>query len=1113
MRNSRGKPLRSKWLGAGVIAVAVTALLLATFNVTADDGTSSFFTEDFSSTAYKDATYTTAKWNTITQRVTLPSSSASFNTATLTQTMTYSLWGSSAVWNPANKRVYVFGGSDGANGPVDAILEFNPQTSEVTRVGTLPNDSYYGVSSRTWTSAVYCPTNGCIYVFGGYIDSSSFSQDIVKFNPATGAASNVAVLTGADGLGKYLAGAFWSTTDNCAYILGGSSDGYSGFTYIDEIERFTPDSDGVILDTTLPAGIYGAPAGYSPVPISGHNRGYLFGGNYKYLPSGTSGIFTKINRFIPETSTATLASPVFNPKRTRSSCAYDADDNCFYVFGGTYVSGSTYYLNNIVKFTPESALSNIATLPNALCDTSSVWDYENNCGYTFGGLGSSTYNTIVKTTKTATYATPKVVQSLSVVTGTTITQAVLNASQSVPAGTSIAYEMTANGTNWENVTAGTVHQFVYTGSDLRWRATLSTTNNNVTPIINQINIYYHQPSDPSNTVATAESASQINLHWLDNADNEQGFIVERKTEVYGTYEPIAYISTISPDTGAGIPVWFSDESLSPDTTYYYRVCAYNEAGNSNYSNEANIATWLSAPSNITASAVSVTQINLSWTDNSQTEEGFIIERRTLYESFAQFATVASDVTTYSDTNCDFGTNYYYRVKACKTNRHAEDSDETNAVTAFLTPQYISNLVGQYYPNDIYSADVRDQLQAKLLDAEGYFEDGNVISGTAKMSDFAGEVQTETGVHITEQAGAVLYQLGMAETQLTAVIRGDEGVNPAPPPFIPEGQTITLTGVVSPCWFGGTYQWYTDSDKVALTGTTTGNINVNDLVIPTIGVYGLSLSNNLNDVGIYFIVTSTPGTTVFTATSYSTVITTTFTLTEPITNTKWGKKGEMHGIENNASVTITGQAFTTTAGAMIYLNPASATYASQWKLGYVQNLIEQSIVATYEDYTLPITLISGTNLALLDAFKPNEPVIYQSEPFSSSNDTKQTPLFSDRPEIYGFPWVDPYNQSPLLQLTRSSKFIRWLVAYNEHTEPKTIVYLRWWLWDLSFTAQFDITKQVKTRTTSITGGVNLLDKGDGPGDWSSVQAPNKPPIITKPIANDQTIWDKDNWEER
>ena len=32
------------------------------------------------------------------------------------------------------------------------------------------------------------------------------------------------------------------------------------------------------------------------------------------------------------------------------------------------------------------------------------------------------------------------------------------------------YEMTADGTNWESVTSGTVHTFTNTGTDLRWRA-------------------------------------------------------------------------------------------------------------------------------------------------------------------------------------------------------------------------------------------------------------------------------------------------------------------------------------------------------------------------------------------------------------------------------------------------------------------------------------------------------------------------------------------------------------------------------------------------------------------------------------------------------------------
>ena len=175
-----------------------------------------------------------------------------------------------------------------------------------------------------------------------------------------------------------------------------------------------------------------------------------------------------------------------------------------------------------------------------------------------------------------------------------------------------------------------------------------------------------------------------------------------------------------------IPYW-----SNPSVTYGgYATGASNADNQLNLDNTAwTVANFRigerppSAPTGLSATAVSPVRIDLSWTDTSDDETGFRIERRIGASSWSPIATLGANTTSYPDTGLTELTTYSYRVFA--TNAYG-DSDPSNTASDTTPPIIIGPLV---YDGRIIDD---DDAGGTTGDGNGYVNCGETVGLTVML---------------------------------------------------------------------------------------------------------------------------------------------------------------------------------------------------------------------------------------------------------------------------------------------------------------------------------------------------------------------------------------------
>ena len=242
---------------------------------------------------------------------------------------------------------------------------------------------------------------------------------------------------------------------------------------------------------------------------------------------------------------------------------------------------------------------------------------------------------------------------------------------------------------------------------------------------------------PINLKAEAQSDVLIQVKWIDNNQEELGFLLERAQAGTGNWallDSLAVNSTTHNDNG-----------LDEGESYDYRIKAYTANGVSDPSTTATATTWPHAPANLAAvnDPIVDLQVNVSWSDLSSVETGYELQRKDGNDvNFNTVATLDPNISEYQDTHVRVSYDYTYRVRTKFNNLLSPWSNLGSATTPELTPVAPSGLTG--FANSLTSVTITwtdnsdnesgFKIQRSFVRSTAYVEIDSVTSNLTQYVD-------------------------------------------------------------------------------------------------------------------------------------------------------------------------------------------------------------------------------------------------------------------------------------------------------------------------------------------------------------------------------------------
>jgi hypothetical protein len=165
-----------------------------------------------------------------------------------------------------------------------------------------------------------------------------------------------------------------------------------------------------------------------------------------------------------------------------------------------------------------------------------------------------------------------------------------------------------------------------------------------------------EPSAPFHVRKDRIDSSHVLITWEQDSTNEQGFEILRSLN-----EPDAEFESRG-TVGANVTEFLDEAPRGP--IFIYKVRAFNDDGDSGLSNMCYVnRPGPATPLYFIARLIALTVVRTEWSDRSNGERGFELQRAKLNKGFKTIARLPANTEFYEDYTLKPATTYTYRVRA------------------------------------------------------------------------------------------------------------------------------------------------------------------------------------------------------------------------------------------------------------------------------------------------------------------------------------------------------------------------------------------------------------------------------------------------------------------